>query len=224
MIWIFLILMICSPFSPQSWHGQPLLRRLSVHLDFQEMVVVSSHEMSSLSDIASISPPKISKVHPIISYTKGDTQLSRLNNFRLRLLVHCSWLNHHSDHTAVFRSTDRFPVHSSLYPVCGADVEDALHFVSICSGLETIRQLWLARLQVSSSSLYDLIMGRVWDPHPEFQVLLLRCIVDLRCERSRYILWATFCSVDFFWYNNFFCLSYSRLRSLRLWLCGIYFF
>ena len=121
---------------------------------------------------------------PIIASFKGDTMLTQLNNFRIRLLLHCSILN--AD-TLVFHAChgrSRDPV----CPVCNAASEDAYHFIAVCPPLQQVRDRWLSQLQISSSALFDHMMGTIWIKDSQFQQNIVRFLSELRAARSLFLV------------------------------------
>ena len=93
--------------------------KTSLRCLFRDTFDSSATSMPSLSDLVALEPPKLSKIHPILTYTKGDTRVVRLNNLRLRLLLHCSFLN---QHTSSFRTSARYSSRSPICPVCGGQL------------------------------------------------------------------------------------------------------
>ena len=142
--------------------------------------------MPSLAQISVIHPPKMAKIHPILSYTKGDVKLNRLNNFHLRLLLHCSVLN---KDTSMFHISDKYDQRSAVCPACGADMEDSFHFVSVCPAYVHIRESWCTQLRIPSNEiLFQHMFGSIWEPRPNFQLSLLQFLTELRFARFQYII------------------------------------
>ena len=107
----------------------------------------SATHMPSLSNVVNLHSKLNGRPLPLIASFKGDIGLSRLNNFRLRLLLHCSILN---------KDTAAFHIHptrsrSPLCPVCKMATEDAYHFIVDCHPLQQTRDRWLSRLGISLS-------------------------------------------------------------------------
>ena len=81
----------------------------------------------------------LGKPAPHWAVIRGYPKLSRLNNYRVRLLVGCDGLEADASR---FRS-HRFcqaPVGNSTCPLCHQDREDASHFIARCSALATERE------------------------------------------------------------------------------------
>ena len=68
----------------------------------------------------------------------GDTKLTRLNLFLIKLLVGCAGFE---DDVSRFRVKDRggFNVGDHSRKLCRHEVEDAHHFIAVCPGLATIK-------------------------------------------------------------------------------------
>ncbi len=57
---------------------------------------VAPISMSSLSELGRFELPRAGRPLLLIACTRGDPGLTRLNNFRVRLVVHCSVLAQHT--------------------------------------------------------------------------------------------------------------------------------
>ena len=107
----------------------------------------------------------LGKSVPHWAVTRGYPKLSRLNNYRVRLLVGCDGLEADASR---FRSR-RFcqaPVGNSTCPLCHQDREDASHIIARCSALATERERLLRgrdellrMLHSDPSKFSDVIMG-----------------------------------------------------------------
>ena len=160
--------------------------KCTLYLHFYDLLDSEVHKMPSLAQISIIHPPKMARIHPILCYTKGDVKLNRLNNFRLRLLLHCSILN---NDTSMFHISNKYDQRSAVCPACGADMEDSFHFVSVCPVYAHIRENLCSLLRIPSNEiLFQHMFGNVWEPLPNFQLSLLQFLTELRSARSRYIM------------------------------------
>ena len=98
--------------SNQAWSA---FVKSTLYLHFYDLLDSEVHKMPSLAQISVIHPSKMAKIHPILSYTKGDVKLNRLNNFHLRLLLHCSV---HNKDTSMFHISDKYDQRSAVCPAC----------------------------------------------------------------------------------------------------------
>ena len=95
---------------------------------------------------------KLSKPFRHWSSTVGNVRLTRLNNFRIRLLVGCDGLEKDAARFRSRRQPD-VEVGDAVCKVCGNSTEDALHFISFCPALATARTNLLRAAPGSISSL-----------------------------------------------------------------------
>ena len=145
-----------------------------------EQLKQAALNMHSLNYVVNLHSKLNGKPLPIIASFKGDIMLTRLNNFRIRLLLHCSILN--GDTSAFHARPDR--VRDPICPVCNAALEDAYHFVAVCPPLQHIRDRWLPRLQISSGALFDHMMCTPWIYDSQLQQNIVRFLSELRAARS----------------------------------------
>ena len=119
-----------------------------------------------MSIIAGLNPRLHGKPSSLITCFRNDNDLTRLNNFRLRLILNCAALNHDTAkfHPRLNRSRD--PICS----LCKGACEDTRHVVSMCPALQHIRDAWLPLLAVDPlDSLCDVIsriLARLTRPSP----------------------------------------------------------
>ena len=175
---------IHKPPMPAAW--KVFLKKhfaIREHLDF-----LAACDHLPLSDCQAL---KLLKPAPHWSITRGDVNLTRMNIFRIRLLVGCDGLE---GDAARFRSR----TNSALCPqdpsckLCGASCEDALHFVSCCPILDSARLSLLSSAPPPVASLLpdpslnprdfcDVLLGVNWID----SALLQRfCIVFLQHLRD----------------------------------------
>ena len=96
----------------------------------------------SLYDVYLAHHPCIGRPSPLLSVSIGDVSVSRLLNYRLRLILHCSDL---CSNTCIFRlgpTRDRTPT----CQLCWNDIESVFHFLVCCPFLNTVRDNWCGRL------------------------------------------------------------------------------
>ena len=115
-----------------------------------------------------------------LSIFKGDIGLSRLNNFRLRLILQCSILN---KDTSSFHSLPG-RVRDPTCPLCHASLEDVAHFVTVCPYLKSVQDRWLPHLQIDPDSLLNHVMGNPWLHDLQFQQDIVEFLADLRTTRA----------------------------------------
>ena len=115
----------------------------------------STTHMPSLSNVVNLHSKLNGRPLPLIASFKGDIGLSRLNNFRLQLLLHCSILNKDTAAFHIRPTRSRSP----LCPVCRMATEDAYHFIVDCHPLQQTRDRWLSRLGISPQALFNHVMG-----------------------------------------------------------------
>ena len=131
--------------------------------------------------------------------TVGDPALTRLNNFRIRLLVGCDGLEKDA---ARFRSrnTGR-PAGDPTCKLCGADSEDAVHFIFSCQALSVRRRGLLSGAPPIISSTFtdstsssnpqtfaDVILGTCWINDPEVQSFCIKFLSGLKEARAALLL------------------------------------
>ena len=125
--------------------------------------------------------------------TIRDVSISRLLNFRVRLLLHCSEL---SFDTNVFWAT-RDRNRSVSCPLCHLSIESAFHFLTFCDRLSDVRDIWCKWLEMSPTSLFEFMMCKAWSDDQVFQTHLLLCLRDLRNRCANSLLQITLNS-DYF--------------------------
>ena len=108
------------------------------------------------------------------SSTVGNVRLTRLNNFRIHLLVGCDGLEKDA---ARFRSRQQpdVEVGDAVCKLCGNSTEDALHFISFCPALATART---NLLRAAPSSISSLLLDPVTRPIQFADHMLGTCWVD----------------------------------------------
>ena len=100
---------------------------LRVYLDFLEEC--DTYHLSSCSR-------QLLKPVPHLAVTVGDVNLTRKNNFRIRLLVGCDGLEKDAFRFRT-RNTGRMAQNPSC-KLCGAESEDAAHFIVHCCALARV--------------------------------------------------------------------------------------
>ena len=104
---------------------------------------------------------RLGKPLPHLSVTLGLPSLTRLNNYRIRLLVNCHGLE--SD-ISRFRNSDG----TSTCRLCGTEPEDSAHFLLRCSALSPFRNLSHFPPNIQSMfhsdpiSFLEVILGTHW--------------------------------------------------------------
>ena len=135
---------------------------------------------------------KLLKPAPHWKVTLGDPALTRLNNFRICLLVGCDGLE--QDASRFRRRTTGAPRSDASCKLCGHTPEDAAHFVVGCHPLEDARS---AALAVAPPSISKILPCRVVDPLKFTELILGTCWIDDAAFQS-------------------FCITYlSRLKARR---------
>ena len=84
--------------------------------------------------------------------TRGLPALTRLNNFRIRLLVGCNGLEADASRFRC-RHLPTIPQSSAICRICKSGSEDPAHFIAHCCGLSSVREL----LQLNAPPRYNLI-------------------------------------------------------------------
>ena len=142
-----------------------------------QLLSAASH-MPSLAEVTKIPSKCNAKPTRIISCFRGNISLTRLNNFRLRLLLHCAALN---EDTAVFHpriNRSRDPTCS----LCRKGIENAFHFICECPALQKIRANWSSQLPTYTTplELFHHVMCIEWH---ELQEAIILFLTALRRER-----------------------------------------
>ena len=129
------------------WHNLKRSLALRAHVEFME---ICGSLLLGSCDL------KLLKPAPHWKVTLGDPALTRLNNFRIRLLVGCDGLE--QDASRFRRRTTGAPRSDASCKLCGHTPEDAAHFVVGCHPLEDARSAALA------PSILKILPCRVVDP------------------------------------------------------------
>ena len=127
--------------------------------------------------------------------TLGEPRLTRLSNFRVRLLAGCSGLEQDASRFRHRRDV-RFKTGDPSCKLCGAEVEDPEHFIASCPALEESRLLLLRTAScavrdqlpshLSERDLFvDTILGAVWVENYPLQAFCVDFLSSLRVERGR---------------------------------------
>ena len=125
--------------------------------------------------------------------TRGDPKLTRLNSFRIRLLVGCHGLE--SD-VCRFNSSNRNSTLSNRDPtckLCGSGPEDHVHFVCHCPALSQFRNLSLLNPDLRSlfnsdpHAFLDVMLGLNWLDDPSLQHSIIHFLSTLRDGRNSLI-------------------------------------
>ena len=122
--------------------------------------------------------------------TVGNTKLTRLNNFRIRLLVGCDGLNHD---TSRFRN--RKVANPAQCCLCSLGTEDAEHFISKCPALSAERQSMLNNSQsairnqlpdpeLNPRDFMNVITGIEWIEDFELQKFCIEFLSALKSARN----------------------------------------
>ena len=153
-----------------------------IYISFHEQFLEACSMLPSMSIIAELNPRLNGKPSSLITCFPNDNVLTRLNNFRLRLILNCAALNSDTAkfHPRLNRSRD--PICS----LCKGACEDTRHFVSVCPALQNIREAWLPPLvdrSDPSRDLISMIFGEI-DP-PLSHELVVRFLSALRTERLK---------------------------------------
>ena len=96
--------------------------------------------MPYLSDVVKVTYLFRAKPIEMVACFWGDVGLARLNNFRIRLVTYCPGLN---KDTAVFHPRLN-RTRGVICSFCHSSVEDAYHFICVCSALQQVRDSWLS--------------------------------------------------------------------------------
>lgn len=144
----------------------------------------------------------ILKPAPHWSVTRANTKLTRINNFRIRLLVGCSGLE--SDAARFRRRKFDVTPNNSTCRLCNAEQESAEHFVASCSALQETRLQLISDAPPTISSqlpdpsespteFTDFILGVVWLEDLDFQVFCIQFLQKLRELRLDKLIAAELC-------------------------------
>ena len=129
--------------------------------------------------------------------TVGDPTLTRLNNFRIRLLVGCDGLEHDAARFW-YRNTGAAPSDPSC-KLCGHDQEDAVHFIAVCPRLENARLEALAvappisdnilpNRSVNPREYTEIMLGTSWIDDPTFQRFCISYLSTLKSRRAQLLV------------------------------------
>ena len=139
--------------------------KTSLHCLFRDTFDSSATSMPSLSDLVALEPPKLSKIHPILTYTKGDTRFVRINNLRLRLLLHCSFSTSIPHLFALLLFILRSRPFVRFVEMVWRTIATLL-LGARASGLAKVHDKWCSQLgKISSTPVFDLVFGKVWESH-----------------------------------------------------------
>ena len=157
---------------------------LRAHVEFLE-----THETSFIGS----SELQLLKPTPHWEVTIGDPALTRLNNFRIRLLVGCDGLEHDAARFR-YRSNGATPSDPSC-KLCGHQTEDAIHFVAVCPRLNDARCGALAKAPPIASRVLphceadprkftEIILGTCWVDDSSFQRFCITYLSVLKSQRA----------------------------------------
>ena len=150
---------------------------LNIMVTIEILVCCLHFESRIMQTTVVMAPSKCNaKPTPIVSCFRGDISLTRLNNFRLTLLLHCAALN---EDTAIFHpriDRSRDPTCS----LCNKDAESPLHFICICPALQDTRASWIPSLPgfTTPPKLFHHVMF-----HQQFQEAFILFLADLQRKR-----------------------------------------
>ena len=135
---------------------------------------------------------KLLRPAPHLSVTVGDLNLTRINNFRVRLLVGCDGLE---KDVSRFRTRNYgFAKDDPSCKLCGSPVEDAEHFVLCCDALPDVRSRLLAdappsvRAHLPCSTdqprlFVEIMIGTCW-VDDDVQSFCIQFLNELRATRA----------------------------------------
>ena len=157
---------------------------LRAHVEFLE-----THESSFLGSCEL----HLLKPAPHWGVTVGDPALTRLNNFRIRLLVGCDGLEHDAARFR-HRTTGATPSDPSC-KLCGHEKEDAIHFAAVCPRLDDARCSALAEAPpiantvlphrgVDPRKFTEIILGTRWIEDSAFQCFCISFLSKLKTRRA----------------------------------------
>jgi hypothetical protein len=126
------------------------------------------------------------KMAPILLSSKGDVSLSRLLNFRIRLILGCSSLN---VDTAAFHARPG-RIRDPICSLCNQQPENIEHFLLRCPSLQETRCKWLSTVlsSISENDLISYVLGVVGTNNRPLQESLTRFVADLRSARGILLL------------------------------------
>jgi hypothetical protein len=113
--------------------------------------------------------------------------ISRLVDFRLRLLLKCSCLN--ADTVSFHPRTGG--ARSAICSICDSgQPEDAAHIIINCPALQDVRNYWLniALPPTKNGDLLDWVLGVSWKDDHTLQVKITRYASELRSARACLLL------------------------------------
>lgn len=181
-----LSILLNSP--PQTKTLKAYIRKnlaLRAHVEFLEI----THEASFLGSCEL----QLLRPAPHWEVTVGDPALTRLNNFRIRLLVGCDGLEHDA---ARFRQrATGAPPSDPSCKLCGHHKEDATHFVAVCPRLNAARCSALAEAPpiasrvlpdrtVEPQKFTEIMLGTCWIEDSPFQCFCISFLSKLKSRRA----------------------------------------
>ena len=181
-----LLEIISGSWSKAAW--SKWLKGLLSSLDYSAFLDDRSH--LPVSDC----PFTLGKPLPHWSITRGLPSLTRMNNFRIRLLVGCDGLEADASRFR-YRSRSGAPVNCAICKLCMLEAEDVSHFLTRCPALDSSRRSLLLSipsfpinmvrlLDSDSARLMNLILGVEWIDDDVFQHAVVVFLYSLRLRRN----------------------------------------
>ena len=129
--------------------------------------------------------------------TNGLPNLTRWNNFRIRLLMGCDGLEEDASRFRK-RSHSTAVVHDPLCKLCKTESESPAHFIARCSSLVCSSESLLSgdelctdlgsMLRSDSAKFVDVVLGVEWIDDPSLQQSIFRFLHGLRKARNSLLL------------------------------------
>ncbi len=133
--------------------------------------------MSSLSELGCFELPRAGRPLPLIACTRGDPGLTRLNNCRVRLVVHCSVL---AQHTLSFHARPG-RIRDARCILCECDIGNSFHFVCCCPAFQPMRSRYFP-LSSDPLLLFEQLLGVEWIQSLIFQRKAILLLAELRAH------------------------------------------
>ncbi len=148
-----------------------------LHSQFREEFLLAAGCSRSLCEIRRSQLPRFGRPFQLLSYNLGDPHLTRINNFRIRLVIFCSVLASHTE----FFHVRPGRVRDGCCPICCSDIENPFHLICHYPCLRSVRVRHCWPESLNDLTLFDQCLGVSSE---EFQANIDRFLSDLRSARA----------------------------------------
>ena len=137
----------------------------------------------------------LGKPVPHWTVTRGLPNLTRINNFRIRLLVGCDGLEADASRFRARRLPGITP-NDPVCKLCMGGIEDPAHFIAHCPALSQARELLLQELATDVATYYcsdrehfiSIILGVEWIEDSDLQCSIIEFLHKLRLLRNQILI------------------------------------